>query len=414
VFDTATQWLQDLNLEPSTKVAIALAAIVAIAILTHLILHYVFLRLVEKLAYRSKWVWKRALFEQNLFNRIAFVFQAMLVRWQAQLWLAQESLFLSGIELAAKLWILFYLLLSLFSLLDTLLYLAHQYRVARHWPLRGVFQSIKLIASGFACILFVSIITDKSPVILLSSLGAMTAVLLLVFKDSLLGLAAGIQLSANKMLSVGDWLEMSKYGADGDVIDIGLTTVKVQNWDRTITTIPTYALISDSFKNWRGMQESGGRRIMRSIRIDVASVAFLSEEDIVRLRKTKLLTDYIERKLAEIDKANAEERADLSCPANGRRLTNLGTFRAYLNAYLKAHPGIHQAMILMVRQLEPDAHGLPIQIYAFSNDTRWVNYESIQADIFDHILAVVPEFGLRVHQMPSGQDLQALLKATGN
>jgi miniconductance mechanosensitive channel len=216
------------------------------------------------------------------------------------------------------------------------------------------------------------------------------------------------------MLSVGDWLEMPKYGADGDVIDIGLTTVKVQNWDRTITTIPTYALISDSFKNWRGMQESGGRRIMRSIRIDVASVAFLSEEDIVRLRKTKLLTDYIERKLAEIDKANAEERADLSCPANGRRLTNLGTFRAYLNAYLKAHPGIHQAMILMVRQLEPDAHGLPIQVYAFSNDTRWVNYESIQADIFDHVLAVVPEFGLRVHQMPSGQDLQALLKATGN
>jgi miniconductance mechanosensitive channel len=254
----------------------------------------------------------------------------------------------------------------------------------------------------------VSLLIGKSPLLLFSGLGAMTAVLLLVFKDPILGFVAGIQLSANNMLMVDDWLEMPKYGADGDVVDITLTTVKVRNWDRTITTIPTYALISDSFKNWRGMTESGGRRIKRAICIDTSSVHFLNDNELERLRKAQLLTHYIEDKLRDIDACNREQNIDPSFPANGRRLTNLGTFRAYLVAYLKNHKGIHQGMIQMVRQLDPTPNGLPIEVYAFCNDINWVAYEGIQADIFDHILAVVPEFGLRVHQTPTGYDLQQL------
>jgi miniconductance mechanosensitive channel len=233
-------------------------------------------------------------------------------------------------------------------------------------------------------------------------------VLLLIFKDPILGLVAGIQLSANDMLAVGDWLEMPKFGADGDVIDISLTTVKVRNWDKTITTIPAYALISDSFKNWRGMTESGGRRIKRAVHIDATSVRFLDEDDLKRLRRAQLLADYIEHKVRDIEAYNKENQIDPESPVNGRRLTNLGTFRAYLTAYLRAHKGIHKDMTLMVRQLSPGADGVPLEIYAFSNDTAWVNFEGIQADIFDHIFAVIPEFGLRIHQSPTGYDMQQI------
>jgi miniconductance mechanosensitive channel len=264
------------------------------------------------------------------------------------------------------------------------------------------------MASIFIGLLIVSTLIGKSPVILLSGLGAMTAVLMLVFKDPILGLVAGIQLSANNMLAVGDWLEMGRYGADGEVIDIGLTTVKVKNWDHTITTIPTYALISDSFKNWRGMSESGGRRIKRSLRLDAASVRFLNEADIHRLQKARLLDGYLNDKVQEISRYNSEQAADMTSLVNGRRLTNLGTFRAYLAAMLRQHPHIHQQMTLMVRQLESGSEGIPIEIYAFTSTTSWVEYEGIQADIFDHIFAVLPEFDLRVHQSPTGFDMRTL------
>src|SRR5690606_30864176 len=222
---------------------------------------------------------------------------------------------------------LLYGLLSIYSLLDTLEDISNSSPTGKRLPLRGIFQSIKLIGATVAIIFAIALLIGKSPVILFSGLGAMTAILLLVFKDPLLGLVAGIQLSANRMLSVGDWLEMPKYGADGDVIDINLTTVKVQNWDKTITTIPTYALISDSFKNWRGMSEAGGRRIKRSVLIDATSVHFLDEEDIKRLRKAQLLSLYIAEKLKDIEHDNRENQMDPSSPINGRRLTTLGTFR---------------------------------------------------------------------------------------
>jgi miniconductance mechanosensitive channel len=248
---------------------------------------------------------------------------------------------------------------------------------------------------------------NVSPVAILSGFGAMSAVLLLVFKDTLLGLVSGVQLSSNDMVRLGDWIEMPKYGADGDVIDINLQTVKVRNWDMTITTIPIYALISDSFKNWRGMSESGGRRIMRSLLIDAASVGFLSPQQIQEFADSELLGPYIAEKLDELAKnpgcANEQD-------PSRRRLTNIGTFRAYMNLYIHRHPGINQEMIHMVRQLQPTPDGIPLQIYAFTRDKAWVVHETVQSDIMDHLLAVVPRFGLRIYQHPSGGDVREMAR----
>ena len=284
----------------------------------------------------------------------------------------------------------------------------------QHFPLRGVLQSIKLIATLVISLLIISVLMGKSPLILLSGLGAVSAVMMLVFKDPILGLVAGIQLSANNMLALGDWLEMPKYSADGDVIDISLTTVKVRNWDKTITTIPTYALISDSFKNWRGMSESGGRRIKRSLYLEISSVRFLDDEELQRLEKINLLFPYLDDKSKELRLYNNDEQVkNLSMAINSRRLTNIGTLRAYMVAYLKSHPRIHQRMTLMVRQLAPGPNGLPMEVYAFTKTTVWAEYEDIQADIFDHFLAILPVFGIRAHETPTGHDLRWLAQGKG-
>ncbi|MDP5293808.1 mechanosensitive ion channel [Oceanimonas sp. CHS3-5] len=393
---------------------IVLTLIVVMSLAIHFVLHRVVLRWVEGRARGARRIWRRAFFERKLFGRLALTLQGIIIYMQAGLWLKEGTLLQPSIQTAANLWILLFALLSLYSLLDAVLDIFRQRPAMRAFPLRGIFQSVKLIASIFIGLLIVSTLIGKSPVILLSGLGAMTAVLMLVFKDPILGLVAGIQLSANDMLAVGDWLEMGRYGADGEVIDIGLTTVKVQNWDHTITTIPTHALISDSFKNWRGMSESGGRRIKRSLQIDAASVRFLDEADIQRLQKSCLLGGYLNDKLQDIQRYNIEQSADMSSLVNGRRLTNLGTFRAYLAVMLHQHPHIHQQMTLMVRQLESGNEGIPIEIYAFTNTTSWVEYEGIQADIFDHVFAVLPEFDLRVHQSPTGFDLRMLAGGSPN
>jgi miniconductance mechanosensitive channel len=268
---------------------------------------------------------------------------------------------------------------------------------------------VKIIFYAAAVIMIISIFSGKAPSLLLGGLGAMAAVLILVFKDTILGFVASIQLSANKMVNVGDWISMPKYNADGDVIDISLNTVKVQNWDKTIATIPTYALVSESFNNWKGMEESGGRRIKRSINIDMNSVGFLDAEQIEKFRKYYLLKDYINRKEKEISEFNKSLKLEGDQVTNGRKMTNLGTFRKYLEEYLKQHPKIHQDMTFLVRHLQPSDKGLPIEIYVFSNDQAWANYEAIQADIFDHILAIIPEFGLRVFQNPTGSDFRRLV-----
>ncbi|MDG2401109.1 MAG: mechanosensitive ion channel [Akkermansiaceae bacterium] len=268
-------------------------------------------------------------------------------------------------------------------------------------------QVAKLLAALIAIILALAVILGKSPLVLLGGLGVFASVLMLVFKDVILGFIAGIQLASNRMLSQGDWLEMTSYQADGTVELIGLTTVKVRNWDETITTIPTYALISESFKNWRGMSESTGRRIKRSFLIDTGSIKFCDEKMLRKLREVEHLSGYIGSKEAEIEKSNSKlEEARLSNRVNGRRLTNLGTFRAYIECYLKAHPNINQEMTLIVRQLAAEGRGIPIEIYCFSSVKEWAGYETIQADIFDHLFAVAPEFELNVFQEPTGHDFQ--------
>ncbi|MBU0483026.1 MAG: mechanosensitive ion channel family protein [Proteobacteria bacterium] len=277
---------------------------------------------------------------------------------------------------------------------------------SRGKPISGYLEALKIVFYVLAAIFVISILTDKSPWGILSVFGGLTAVVLLVFKDTILGFVAGLQLSSNDMVRIGDWIEMPSYGVDGDVIDLSIHTVKVRNWDKTIATIPTYALVSNSFKNWRGMSEAGGRRIKRAIHLDMNSVKFCTDEMLARFEKFSLLADYLQAKKEEINRYNQEHRIDTSQLVNGRRQTNIGVFRAYVVAYLKNHPKIHQEMTFLVRHLPPTAQGLPLEIYVFSNDQVWANYEAIQADIFDHLLAVIPMFDLRIFQYPAGYDLR--------
>ncbi len=382
------------------------------AIIVHLILHRVVLRAFEKRAQASSHLWLQIITQNKLFHRLAFTLQGIIVNVQAVLWLQKGSDAAQILTTGAQLWVMLYALLSFFSLLDVIFNLSQKLSFSSQLPLKGIFQGVKLVSAILIGILMISLLLGQSPAILISGLGAMAAVLMLVFKDPILGLVAGIQLSANDMLKLGDWLEMPKYGADGAVTDIGLTTVKVRNWDNTITTIPTWSLVSDSFKNWSGMSASGGRRIKRSINVDTTSVHFLDEQEQQRLIQAKLLKPYMDSRHEEINLWN-QEHGSTDSVLNLRKMTNIGTFRAYLNEYLRNHPRIRKDMTLMVRQLAPDNNGLPIEIYAFTNTVVWAEYENIQADIFDHIFAVVEEFGLRIHQSPTGNDIRALAGAIG-
>jgi miniconductance mechanosensitive channel len=302
------------------------------------------------------------------------------------------------------------LALSISSLLDALgaLYEKRDPARAQARPIKGYLQVLKIVIALITVILVIATLFNRDPLLLLSGLGAMTAVLMLVFKDTLLSLVASVQLSSNDMLRVGDWIEMPALNADGDVIDISLHTVKVQNWDKTITTIPTWRLIAESYKNWRGMFESGGRRIKRALYIDQTSVRFLEEGERAALRRIALIDEYLENKQRQLEEHNRALLAAGTDPVNTRRVTNIGTFRAYVAAYLRAHPMVHQGMTQMVRQLQPGATGLPLEVYCFTSTTKWVEYEAIQADIFDHLYAILPQFGLRVFQEPTGEDAQAL------
>jgi miniconductance mechanosensitive channel len=285
----------------------------------------------------------------------------------------------------------------------------------RERPIKGYLQVVSILIFIVTALLILGALMNRSPWIFVSGIGAMTAVLLLVFRDTILSFVASIQIASNDMIRVGDWIEVPELGADGDVIEVALHTVKVQNWDKTITTIPTHRLITDSFKNWRGMSLSGGRRIKRSVAIDLQSVRFLTEDEITRFESWSLLRDYIQGKRNELTAANAGSGIDQQISADLRRLTNLGTFRAWICATLRNHPEIHQTgHTLMVRQLASGPQGVPIEVYCFSKDTAWVNYEDIQADLFDRILAMVPDFGLKVFQEPAGSDLKGCLEQNLN
>ncbi|MDO5687200.1 MAG: mechanosensitive ion channel [Neisseria sp.] len=382
--------------------------IVMTTLLLHAVIHYGLFRVLEKKFRASKHLFLNVLAEQKLLSNLTLAIQGVLLAIQLQIWLP-ASAWRDGLLTVAYLWCLLFVLLAIFELLNTTQAYLVRRNLAQHFPVSGIVQSIKLLASLAVGVMAISLVLGQSPLLLLSGLGAMTAVLMLVFKDPILGLVAGIQLSANRMLNVGDWLEMPKYGADGSVIDIGLTTVKVRNWDNTVTTLPTYALISDSFKNWRAMSESGGRRIKRSVYIDNNSVHFLTESEIEHLQQSRLLQSYLSERRQSIREFYERNRITEDSYLNGRHLTNIGTFRAYLLRYLQDNRHIRQDMTLMVRQLEPGDKGIPLEIYAFTNTVVWAEYEAIQADIFDHVFAIVGQFNLRLYQAPSGYDMQSLV-----
>ncbi len=286
------------------------------------------------------------------------------------------------------------------------------FEISKQRPLKGYLQIVKLLAFAFGAVIIIAILTGQSVGYFVTGLGAMTAVLLLVFKDTILSLVASIQLTQNDMVRVGDWIEIPGAGVDGDVIDVALHTVKVQNWDKTIATVPTAQLIQKSFRNWRGMSESGGRRIKRSLSIDMSTIRFLEEDEIERFSRFSPLKQYMESKLDELDSHNKENDPGPDLTWDPRRLTNIGTLRAYIIQHLRGNKRLHQeGMTLLVRQLQPGSQGLPIEIYCFANDTAWANYEDIQADIFDHLLSKLPEFGLKVFQEPSSSDFKSLAGA---
>jgi len=406
-------WLENFGLA-ETEYAyflIVIGLIILASTVLHVVLHRIVARVLGHTRRAGRSIWQRAFAGHRLFSRLAMVLQGVAVYAMASAFLEAESLVLRVIETLTHLWIILFSLLSLFSLLDALEEISRSAGVDIKLPLRGLFQGLKLVGTVVALIFAVAFLIGKSPVILFSGLGAMTAVVLLIFKDPILGLVAGIQLSANNMLSVGDWLEMPKYGADGDVIDISLTTVKVRNWDKTITSIPSYALISDSFKNWRNINAVGGRRLKRALYIEADSVAFVSKADLERFKGIRLLSEHIDTRLAEINEANKARGVDSDAPVNARRLTNLGLFRAYLTAYLRDRDDINHDLTCMVRQLDPSPNGIPIQLYAFAGETSWVPYENIQSDIFDHVYSIVGHFGLRIHEAPTGYDVRQLSEA---
>ena len=364
-------------------------------------------RSIEKFAHYTIQQWDDILVEKHIVKRILYFIPLILLYVLSSPILTGTSLLPLSQTLISFLFLIAGMMF-LDAMLNALLAIYGKSAIAKEISITPFVQVLKLVLYFVTGILLLSLLLQKTPLYFLSGLGALTAVLMFVFKDVLMGFVAGIQLIANKMVAPKDWIEMPKYGADGDVLEITLTTVKVQNFDNTITTIPTYALINESFKNWRNMNLSGGRRIKRYVNIDLGSIKFCSNEMLERFKRIQLISQYIQNRQEEILVYNKKHQVDESTLVNGRRLTNIGVFRSYVEAYLRQHPMIHKDMTFLIRQLSPSENGLPIEIYVFCKDTNWTAYEAIQADIFDHILAVVPEFDLRVFQEPSGSDFQKI------
>ena len=364
-------------------------------------------RSIEKFANYTIQQWDDILVEKHIVKRILYFIPLILLYVLSSPILTGTSLLPLSQTLISFLFLIAGMMF-LDAMLNALLAIYGKSAIAKEISITPFVQVLKLVLYFVTGILLLSLLLQKTPLYFLSGLGALTAVLMFVFKDVLMGFVAGIQLIANKMVAPKDWIEMPKYGADGDVLEITLTTVKVQNFDNTITTIPTYALINESFKNWRNMNLSGGRRIKRYVNIDLGSIKFCSSEMLERLKRIQLISQYIQNRQEEILVYNKKHQVDESTLVNGRRLTNIGIFRSYVEAYLRQHPVINKDMTFLIRQLSPSENGLPIEIYVFCKDTNWTAYEAIQADIFDHILAVVPEFDLRVFQEPSGSDFQKI------
>jgi miniconductance mechanosensitive channel len=401
-------------IHPALVPALSLTLLIIVAVIADLIVKRVLLVLVTRLIRaHDRFGWGEALEQQNVYGRIAQAIPALIIFFGVELIPSLNTELVQFLRNVSLSYLVLVVTMTLSALLSAGNIIYERQPHARERPLRGFIQLVQIIIYVFGALLIISTLIDRSPLLLLSGFGAMTAVLLLIFRDTILGLVASVQLNANNMVRIGDWIEMPKFGADGDVIEVNLHTVKVQNWDRTITTIPTHALISDSFKNWRGMSDSGGRRIKRALLIDQRSIRFLSESEVTGFERFELLRPYLEHKRTELAAALEKTHGDAAqtSAVNRRRLTNVGTFRAYVYAYLQQHPAINPEATLLVRQLPPGSQGLPIEIYCFTRTTQWLDYEGIQSDIFDHIIAITPEFELRLFQEPGGADLSGLIDA---
>lgn len=374
----------------------------AVAGLVYIIVKKIVLKIASKLIHKTKVKFDDYILESKVFERLTLIVPVIIFYNTIYLFPGWQDLIdkLTGVLIALiisrALTSLFTGLTNYYSTLD----------IAKTRPIKGYVQVINLLIYLIAFIFIIGLITGESPWELLAGLGALTAVLLLIFRDTILSFVASLQIASNDLVHVGDWIEMRKFGADGDVIDIALHTIKVQNWDKTITVIPTYKIIDESFKNWRGMTAAGGRRIKRAFYVDLNSISFCTEDMLARFEKIELISSYVKTKREELASYNqntvGKERI------NQRRLTNIGTFRIYVETFIKAHPKVHKNLTCMVRQLAPGPHGVPLEVYLFTNDIEWINYEAIQADIFDHIFAIVPEFDLRMYQQPSGQDMSRI------
>lgn len=393
---------------PMTATLIGLVFLIIAAFIADFVANRQLVRLLHVLAKRTQSTWDDALIGHKVFSRFAKVVPAVIVMVGAKWVPGITGGTLQVIENTAMAYLALMIMLALGALMSAANGIYEQYPIATDRPIKGYVQVAKIVLYSIGTILVVSALLDRSPLLLLSGFGAMTAILMLVFRDTILSLVASIQLIGNDMVRVGDWIEMPGCNADGDVIDVALHTIKVQNWDKTITTIPTHKLISESFRNWRGMSESGGRRIKRALLLDQNSIRFLSIDETAKFKRFSLLKDYIQSKQKELSADQSTTPASDADSVNIRRLTNLGTFRAYIVNYLRGRSDINKSMTFLVRQLPPGADGVPIEIYIFTDTTDWVAYEGIQADIFDHLLAIISEFGLRIYQKPSGMDVRAL------
>lgn len=391
---------------PTLRYAALLGALAVGCVLAYWITKRVIIRVITLLVQKSATRWDDILLERGVFDRFAWLAPGLVVYYAAFQFDDPET------QAVIQRLVVGYMQLVLITVVTRFLSgvedIYSTTKRSKELPIKGYIQIVKLLVTLLGGIVVFATFINRSPWGLLSGIGAATAVVLLVFKDTILSFVASIQIASTGSIRIGDWISMPKYDADGDVVDIALHRVTIQNWNKTLTAIPTHKFLDEAFTNWRGMTESGGRRIMRSITLDMTSVRFLEADDVARLRKIQVLTPYIEGKEKELEAWNSEHGIDDSVPVNGRRMTNLGTFRHYLIGYLKRNPNIHQDMTFLVRQLPSGPEGVGLQIYVFSNDIAWANYEAIQADIFDHILASLATFDLRVFQNPTGADFRAL------
>lgn len=407
-----SQWLADSDTlnkaDSNTYNLILIVLCLSLASISYWVVKRIVVEAMRIMSVRSKVTWDDTFVAHGVLEKFALLVPLLVIDLLLPLFTVLSPFITEVVGRILSALLVILLIRGIYAVLNAIAQIADEHTATQRLPVTSFNQLLKLFLFCVAAIITVSILSDRSPIYFLSGLGVATGFIMMIFRDTILGFVAGIQLATNQMVTKGDWIQMDKYGADGTVEEVTLTTVKVRNFDKTITMLPAYALVSDAFKNWRSMTESGGRRIKRSVFIDIQSIGFLSKEDVTRLSHVHLLKNHLAEKKLDINTFNLAF-SDNEHAVNRRGLTNIGTFRAYLLAYLQQHPQVRKDMTLLVRQLAPTTQGMPIEIYIFANETRWAFYENIQADIFDHIFSVLPEFGLQAFQQPSGNDVQNLM-----